>query len=148
MEVEEGTAEEHHHRSTRERQRRGPMWGCLRWIIGGSIGFLALLVLIIGGGWYYLGTTSFAGLVVLRVEKTLEARLGRHVYIRSVAIDRAHLSKVVLNDLRIANSPGTLHPYFATVKQVVITGGVSSFWGRRISVDRVDIIEPRIYFEI
>ena len=70
-----------HHRSARERQRRGPMWGCLKGLIFTFGGLLALLVIVIGGGWWYLGTTSFAGFVMLRIEKTLEARLGRDVSI-------------------------------------------------------------------
>ena len=148
MDAEEGTAEGQGHRSARERQRQGPMWGCLRWLFGGTILFFALLILIIGGGWWYLGTSSFAGLVALKVTSTLESRLGRKVTIGSVVIDRAHLSKVVLNDLRIANAPGGVHPYFATVKQVTIAGGVNSFWGRRVSVDRVDVSEPQMFFEI
>jgi len=148
MDAEEANAEGHRHRSARERQRRGPMWGCLRWLIGGTIVFFVVLLLIVGGGWYYLGTTSFGDLVSLRVASTLESRLGRKVTIGSVAIDRVHLSKVVLNDLRIANSPGAVHPYFATVKKVTITGGVNSFWGRSITVDRVDLSEPQLFFEI
>src|SRR5581483_7188452 len=148
MDTEEGTAEGHHHRSARERQRRGPMWGCLRWFVGTVVVFFALLTIIIGGGWLYLGTSNFADLVALRIASTLESRLGRKVTIGSVVIDRAHLTKVVINDLRIANSPGALHPYFATVKQVTINGGVNSFWTRSISVDRVDITEPQMFFEI
>ena len=54
----------------------------------------------------------------------------------------------MLNDVRIANAPGAVNPYFATVKQVVITGGVESFWRRDIKVGRIDIIEPHLYFEI
>ena len=148
MDVNDNTAEEHHHRSARERQRRGPMWGCLRWLIGAIILSLVLLFLFVGGGWWYLGSSNFADLVKLRVEKTLEARLGRDVTIGSVAFDRMHLSRVVLNNLRIANSPGAVHPYFATVKQVVITGGINSFWGRSISVNRIDVIEPMMFFEV
>ncbi|MDQ6800860.1 MAG: outer membrane protein assembly factor BamA [Acidobacteriota bacterium] len=148
MEVNDDPVEEQQHASARERQRRGPMWGCLRWLIGGSVLFFIILFLIIGGGWFYLGTASFGDLVALRVASTLESRLGRKVTIGSVAIDRAHLSRVVLNDLRIANSPGSVHPYFATVKQVTITGGINSFWGRQISVDRVDIVEPHLFFEV
>src|SRR6266550_7193977 len=148
MDAEQGTAEGHHHRSARERQRRGPMWGCLRWLVGGSILFAALILLFVGGGWFYLGTSNFADLVALRVASTLESRLGRKVTIGSVVIDRAHLTRVVLNDLRIANSAGAAHPYFTTVKQVTITGGVNSFWGRSITVDRVDVTEPQMFFEI
>ena len=51
------------------------MWGCLRWIGCGTIGLFALILIILGGGWWYLGTSSFSGLVKLRIEKTLEARL-------------------------------------------------------------------------
>src|SRR5439155_13509848 len=147
MDVNE-TGEGHPHRSARERQRRGPMWGCLRWMLGGVIVFFVVILLIVGGGWYYLGTSNFAGLVALRVQKTLESRLGRKVTIGSVVIDRAHLSRVVLKDLAIANSPGAVHPYFATVKEITITGGVASFWGRQISVDRVEIAEPMMFFEV
>src|SRR4029077_1684840 len=148
MDAEEANAEGLRYRSARERQRRGPMWGCLRWFVGGTIVFFVLLLLVVGGGWIYLGTTSFGDLVALRVASTLESRLGRKVTIGSVAIDRAHLTRVVLNDLSVANSPGAVHPYFATVKKVTITGGVASFWGRSITVDRVDITEPQMFFEI
>ena len=124
------------------------MWGCLRWIVGGVLALALLLVILIGGGWWYLGTTSFADLVRLRVQKTLEAKLGRHVEIRGVAIVRGREPQVILKDLRVANVPGAVKPYFATVKQLVITGGVDSFWGRKIRVGRIDVIEPRINFEV
>ena len=137
-----------HHRSARERQRQGPMWGCLKAIFFGSAGILLLIFLVIGGGFWYLGSASFADLVAKRIASTLKARLGRDVSIGQVVIDRQHFRQVVLNDVRIANAPGAVTPYFATVKQVVITGGVDSFWKRSIKVGRVDIIEPRIDFEI
>jgi outer membrane protein assembly complex protein YaeT len=138
----------HHHRSARERQRRGPMWGCLKALIWTFGITLAVLLLVVGGGFWYLGTSSFAGLVQLRIAKTLEARLGRHVSIHDVQIIRARPAKVIINDLRIANSPGAVHPNFATVRQLVITGGIDSFWGRKITVQRVDIRDPRLYFEV
>src|SRR5882762_4701097 len=139
---------EHVHRSARERQRRGPMWGCLRGVGCTAIGFFALLTIVIAGGWWYLGTSSFAGLVRLRIQKTLEARLGRSVDVGPIVIERGLVSRITINGLRIGNSPGAVHPYFATVKQIVITGGIDSFWGRRINVGRIDVIEPHLYFEI
>ncbi len=137
-----------HHRSARERQRQGPMWGCLKTIFLLFAGALILLVIVVGGGFWYLGTSSFAGLVAERIATTLKARLGRNVTIGSVQIDNVHLRQVVLNDVRIANAPGAVTPYFATVKKIVITGGVDSFWRRSIKVGRVDVIEPRVEFEI
>lgn len=137
-----------HHRSARERQRKGPMWGCLKGLGCGLGGVLLLLLLVIGGGWWYLGTASFGDLVRLRIQSTLEDRLGRKVTIGSVAFDRMHLKKVVLNDIRIANAPGGINPYFATVRQVTITGGIESFWSRRVKVGRVDVVEPQIFFEV
>jgi outer membrane protein assembly complex protein YaeT len=136
------------HTSARERQRRGPMWGCMKgifWLFG--VGFL-LLILIIGGGWWYLGSTSFAGLVRARIEETLENRLGREVTIARVEIVRTRPQKVILHNLRIANAPGGAAPEFATVSRVEITGGVESFWSRRVKVDRVDVIQPNLWFEI
>jgi outer membrane protein insertion porin family len=139
---------QHHHRSARERQRKGPMWGCMRALFLGFGGLLVLLVLVIAGGWWYLGTNSFANLVRLRVASTLEARLGRHVEIRDVDIVRGRESRIILKDIRVANAPGATTPYFATVKELVITGGVDSFWFRRIEIGRVDIVEPHLWFEI
>src|SRR5581483_10317342 len=139
---------EGHHRSARERQRKGPMWGCLRTIAIGAIVLIALLVIVIGGGYWYLGSSSFAGLIRLRIEKTLENRLGRVVTIGSVEVVRSRPQKVILRDLRIANSPGAVNPYFATVKEVVVTGGVDSLWRRKVRVSRVDVIEPHLWFEI
>jgi outer membrane protein assembly complex protein YaeT len=123
------------------------MWGCLRWFGCSAFGFLVLLALIIVGGWWYLGSSSFEGLVRLRIEKTLEARLGRNVDVGSVQIENG-LSRITINDLRIANPPGAIHPYFATVGKIILTGGIDSFWGRKIRVGRVDIVEPRLDFEI
>jgi outer membrane protein assembly complex protein YaeT len=144
----EPVAEEPQHRSARERQRRGPMWGCLKWMGCSTMGFFVLIALIIGGGWWYLGSASFAGLVRLRIEKTLEARLGRNVDIDSVQIEGGRQSRIIINGLRVANAPGAVHPYFATAKQVIVTGGIDSFWGRKIRVGRVDLVEPHLYFEI
>src|SRR6476646_4082869 len=93
-----------HHRSARERQRQGPMWGCLKGCFFVSVGLFVLLFIVIGGGCWYIGSTSFADLVSRRVAETLKARLGRDVTIKEVVIDRAHLRTVVLNDVRIANA--------------------------------------------
>src|SRR5687767_1517184 len=82
-----------HHRSARERQRKGPMWGCLKTILYLIGGTFLLLFLIFGGGWWYVGTTSFSDLVRLRIEQTLETRLGRAVSIRSVEIVRTRPQK-------------------------------------------------------
>src|ERR1700682_4848795 len=147
MEPTQPEAEGHHHRSARERQRRGPMWTFMRRMTIFIFVVLGLLTLILGGGWWYLGTNSFADLVRLRIEKTLESRLGRDVTIHDIDIDLGRPSKIIVNDLRVANSPGAVHPYFATVKQLVITGGVDSFWGRKINVSRIDVIQPHLYFE-
>ena len=53
------------------------MWGCLKWMGCSTIAFFVVMALVIGGGWLYLGSSSFAGLVQLRIEKTLESHLGR-----------------------------------------------------------------------
>jgi translocation and assembly module TamB len=135
-------------RSARERQRKGPMWGCLKalvWVFGS--GFL-LLLLTVGGGWWYLGSTNFADYVRKRIETTLEARLGRDVTIKSVEFVRTRPQKIILRDLRIANAPGGVAPYFARVAEVEIAGGVQSFWGRSVNVDRVDVRGPQLFFEV
>src|SRR5687767_2129490 len=136
------------HRSARERQRKGPMWGCLKgmiWLF--AIGFV-LLFLIIGSGWFYVGSPNFAEYVRKRIELTLEARLGRDVSIKSVSFVRTNPQKIILNQLRIANAPGGIAPDFAIIRQVEITGGIQSFWGRAVKVDRVDIRDPQVWFEI
>lgn len=124
------------------------MWGCLKglvWVFGVV---LVILLIGVGGGWWYLGSTSFADLVRKRIEDTLEARLGREVTIAKVTIVKARPQRVILDDLRIANAPGGVAKYFATVRQVEITGGIESFWGRSIKVDRVDIRDPKLWFEV
>ncbi|HVR39930.1 MAG TPA: hypothetical protein VMU84_12610, partial [Thermoanaerobaculia bacterium] len=137
-----------HHRSARERQRQGPMWKFLRRIFWIIVIVFGGLTLIISTGWWYVGTTSFADLVRLRIEGTLEARLGRDVTIGSVTVVRTRPQKIILNDLRIANLPGGVAKEFATVRQVEIFGGVESFWSRRVKVSRVDIRDPKLWFEI
>jgi outer membrane protein assembly complex protein YaeT len=136
------------HRSARERQRRGPMWGCLGALFKLIVVVAILLFVIIGGGWWYLGTSNFEGLIRKKVEETLEARLGRDVTIGSVQIVRSRPQKVIIRDLRIANVKGSPNPHFATVAEVVINGGIESFWSRRVKVGRVDIKDPHMWFEI
>lgn len=124
------------------------MWGCLRalfWLVGGGT---LLLFLTLGTGWWYVGTESFAETIRKRIEITLESRLGREVTIRSVRIIQGKPLRVVLDDLRIANAPGGKARYFATVRQVEISGGVESFLRRELSVGRVDIRDPQLFFEV
>lgn len=124
------------------------MWGCMKgllWVFG--IAFLLLFILI-GGGWWAVGTTNFADYVRKKIEATLEARLEREVSIKSVTFVRSHPQKIILNELRIANAPNGKAPQFAYVRQVEITGGIQSFWGRNVKVDRVDIRDPQMFFEI
>ena len=141
-----------HHRSARERQRKGPMWGCLKAIAFIGAGGLLLLFLMIGGGWWYVGSKSFADLVAKRIAETLKARLGREVSIGLVVFDRAHLRQVVLKDLRISNSPGAANPYFAGVVLNVVPApdgwsnvivGRSGYESRRISVLKYSPDGPR-----
>jgi outer membrane protein insertion porin family len=136
------------HRSARERQRKGPMWGCLKGIVRVfGVAFLLMLI-VVGGGWWYLGSTSFADLVRKRIEDTLESRLGRDVFIGKVTVHPTRPQRVVIDDLRIANAPGGVARYFATVRQVEIAGGVESFWRRRVKIGRVDIRDPKLWFEV
>jgi outer membrane protein insertion porin family len=128
--------------------RDRPMGGCLRAIFFFGGGGLLLIALLVSSGWWYLGTSSFAELVRLRVAKTLESKLGRTVTIGSVEIVRSRPQKIILRDLRIGNAPGGVAPYFATVKEVDVVGGVESLWGRTVRVGRIDVIEPRIFFEV
>jgi outer membrane protein assembly complex protein YaeT len=124
------------------------MWGCLKGLVFVFGGIFLLLLLFVGGGYTYLGSTSFADLVRKRIEDTLEARLGREVTIGRVTFIRSRPQRIILDDLRIANAPGGVARYFATVRQVEITGGVESFWGRAIKVDRVDVRDPKLWFEV
>src|SRR5260221_12855591 len=110
MEPTQPLPEGHHHRSARERQRRGPMWTFMRRLGITICVALGLLALIIGGGWWYLGTTSFADLVRLRVQKTLEARLERKVTIHDVHIVPGQPGKIIITQPPIANSSGTIPP--------------------------------------
>jgi autotransporter translocation and assembly factor TamB len=131
-----------------ERQKGRPMWGCARSIVILAAAALLILLIVIGGGWYYLGTSSFEDLVRLKLEKTMEAHLGRDVTIGRVTIVRTNPQRVILDNVTIANASGGLHPFFAKVRQVEITGGIDSFWQRRIKVGRIDVRDPQIYFEI
>jgi len=134
-------------RGSRRRFRERPMWGCVKAILWLSIIGFIVLFLGIGGGWWYVGSSSFAEYILEKIDATLEAKLGRAVEIGRVSVDRSE-RKVIIDDIRIANSPGAVNPYFATVRQVEITGGIDSFWSRRVRLGSVIIRDPKIFFEV
>ena len=136
------------HRSARERQRKGPMWGCLKAILWAFGILFVFLFLFIGGGWWYTGSANFADYVKKKIELTLEAKLDREVTIGSVEFVRTSPQKIIIRDLRIANAPGAVAPHFAVVKEVELSGNVQSFWGRSVKVDRVVVREPFLWFEV
>jgi outer membrane protein insertion porin family len=140
-----------HHRSARERQRRGPMFGCLRAMVRIFVfGTLLLLIVLFAIPWI-VTTANFEDYVRKRVEATLKARLGRDIWIKEVEVVRAGLfnpTKVILHDLRIANAPGAATRYFATVREVEITGGIDSFRRRSVRVARIYVRDPRVNFEV
>ncbi len=142
------TARRGRHTSARERQRRGPMWGCLKGLLWVFAVVFVILFIGIGGGWWYLGSANFADYVKKKIEATLEAKLERDVTIGSVEFVRTRPQRIILNDLRIANAKGAVAPHFATVRQVELTGNVQSLWGRDVKIDRVDVREPRLWFEV
>ncbi|HVG23331.1 MAG TPA: translocation/assembly module TamB domain-containing protein, partial [Thermoanaerobaculia bacterium] len=124
------------------------MWGCLKGIFWFFAIAFVLFFVIVGGIWFSLGTASFEGYVAKSIEQTLEERLGRDVTIGSFHFVRSRPQKIILNDVRIANAPGALAPNFAIVRQIEITGGIDSFWGRRVKVQRIDIRDPFVWFEV
>ena len=124
------------------------MWGCLKSLLYVFLASGLLLLLVIGGGWWYLGSTNFADYVRKKIEATLEARLDREVTIARVEFVRSRPQKIIIHDLRIANARGGVAAHFAVVRQVEISGGVQSFWGRAVKLDRVDIRDPRLWYEV
>lgn len=122
------------------------MWGCLRTLVVVIIGGFILLYVGVRVGYRVLGVSSFEELVKKKIEETLEARLERDVTVGSVT--RVGASKVIVRDIRIANAPGGVNRYFATVGEIEITGGIDSLWQRRVRVGRIDIRNPRVFFEV
>ncbi|HUP46247.1 MAG TPA: hypothetical protein VM779_12120, partial [Thermoanaerobaculia bacterium] len=140
-----------HHRPARERQRKGPMWGCLRGMSGCFLGVLVLVVLLAIVAPWVVQTAVTGNFIARRIEMTLEARLEREVTIGRVEVVRTGYlrpTKVILHDVRIANAPDGIHPYFARVERLELTGGVGSIWTRTLDVTRIDIVNPRVNFEV
>jgi hypothetical protein len=124
------------------------MWGCVRTLFRLAVATALVIAIVFFGTYQYLGTANFAEFVRLRIERNLESHLERDVTIGRVAIDRRYPTRIVIDDLRVANAPGALRPYFATVRQIEITGGLDSFWQRVIRLGRVDVRDARINFEV
>ena len=55
------------HRSSRERQRKGPMWGCLRLMMTLILGTLALVVLLVIVAPWVLNSTVTTNYIVTRI---------------------------------------------------------------------------------
>jgi outer membrane protein assembly factor BamA/autotransporter translocation and assembly factor TamB len=124
------------------------MWGCLKallWLMGGT--FL-LLVILIGGGWWYLGSSNFADYVRKKIEANLEFHLERDVTIERIEFHRNRPQSIIIRNLRIANDKRGTSRDFALVREVKLTGGVQSFWGRNLSIERVDVQGAQLFYEI
>lgn len=131
------------------RQKGRPMWGCVKAIlVVGAFLLLFFFVLapIVLRVW--TGTWSVDEMIRMRIETTLENRLGREVTIGRVERDLGRQSKVTLHDIRIANVPGASRKYFFTAKSLELTGGIDSFWNRSVRVGRIDIHDPFMSFEV
>jgi outer membrane protein assembly complex protein YaeT len=124
------------------------MWGCARALLGIAVLLAGLVILVSLVGYYYIRTDNFADYVRVKIEANLERKLQREVTIRKVTIQGGKLSRVILDDITISNPPTASRKYFATAKQVVITGGVESFWQRRVRLGVVEIIDPSMNFEV
>ncbi|HVT04555.1 MAG TPA: outer membrane protein assembly factor BamA [Thermoanaerobaculia bacterium] len=127
------------------RRRRTPMWGCVRGLFIAGLVVLAILLVSV---FFYIGTERFARLIQAKIVENLASHLNRKVFIGKVTLIRGLQTRVIVDDLRIANAPGALTPYFATVRQVEIVGGIDSFLQRRIKVGRIDIRDPHVDFEV
>src|SRR5688572_3508059 len=134
--------------SSLARQRRRPMWGCVKWIGILSAVLLILLFLSVWGGWFYLGSPNFAEYVRGKLEANIESKLGRGVTIGKVTFLRERPAKIIIEDLKIANAPGALRPHFAIIKRIEITGGVESLWQRQVNLGLIEVSEPQIFFEV
>lgn len=127
---------------------RTPGRGCARGFLLLCIVLLVALFIALGGGWYYIGTERFARYIQAKIVENLASHLNRKVFIRQLTFVRGAQTRVIIDDLRIANPPGALTPWFATVRQVEIVGGIDSFLKRHIQVGRVDIRDPHVNFEV
>lgn len=137
-------------RDDARRRRERPMWGCVKamaWIAAAIV--VVLILIVTFGGYWYVGTENFAERVRVRIEQDLERRLGRDVTIGQVVVTRGLVSKVILRDVRIANAEGGIRPYFARVREVELTTrDLRSLLQRIVEIDRVDIRDPILHFEV
>ncbi|HUP47705.1 MAG TPA: translocation/assembly module TamB domain-containing protein [Thermoanaerobaculia bacterium] len=140
-----------HHISARKRQRKGPMWGCLRLMVWAFVLGAALIILLVMVAPWVATMAVTGNYIARRIEATLESRLERDVTIGRVEVHRTGYlepTKIILHDLRIANSPGAVNPFFARVARVEITGGIGSFRTRTVRVARIDVVDPHVNLEI
>ena len=80
-----------HHRSARQRQRQGPMWGCLKALIFVGGGAVLLLFLIVGGGWWYIGSENFTDLIETRIAGNAESASGTRRHDRRASSSTAYI---------------------------------------------------------
>ena len=130
-----------------ERQKRRPIRGCIRRLGIGLLALIVILILAIVGTWSYFGSASFARYVATKVENFLEFKLGRDVTIGKVIVSRDPIGQITLRDITISNVPGATREHFATVDEVVIVGGIESFWTRTLRLGRVDVRGARLNVE-
>ncbi|MFN2443852.1 MAG: translocation/assembly module TamB domain-containing protein, partial [Thermoanaerobaculia bacterium] len=130
-----------------ERQKGRPIRGCIRLLGISTLGLVAFLILVVVGSWFYFRSASFARYVAAKVENFLEYKLDRDVTIGRVIVSRDAIGQIILRDITIANVPGATREYLATVEEVVIVGGIESFWTRTLRLGRVDVRGARLNVE-
>jgi len=135
-------------RDEARRRRDRPMWGCVRSIAVVTIVLIGIFFLTVVGGYWFLGSDNFADYVRKKIEANLEAKLERNVTIREVTFQRGVNSRIILRGISIANAPGATRPYFATVREVELAGGVGSFWKRVVKIGRVDVRDAKLFYEV
>src|SRR4051812_17017848 len=93
-----------------------------------TLGLGALLAILIGAGYWFVGTPRFARLIAPRIAKYLGDQLDRKVTIGSIAIHRGTPHHVIVRDVRIGNHAGGVAPNFATIGEIDIAVRIQSVW--------------------
>src|SRR5690348_18130884 len=112
-------------------------------IVRSFLGLLALIVVVVVGGYIFVHTSVFRRLVVSKIAQKVRQSTGDQLTIGKLGINWSTLT-VNLHDV-VLRKPGSAMPTFFSCPDLSASVKILSLWHAKFAVERVILNQPAVH---